>query len=196
MPAYSGGNRWVGVVSGAEPPPPPALAAMRAEFDSEAVQVGPGTWMEIAYLRRVWGRQAARLRRRLESPDRPEASDRRDKERLLVLERGLALLAARHPRLPGEVVAMLLPWAVPVTTQDVPSSPNTVGGNVALELSNGRRLVADDVRQALRELGRAYHYAGRQAEADTCRSLVSELRKGRSVTLDATTLAALQQAFR
>ena len=194
MPAYSGGNRWVGVVSGAEPPTPPALAALRSEPDSKAVQIGRDLWMEIAYLRRTWTRHASKLRQRLADQSRADVSDGLDREKLRLLERALLLLDGAHPRLPADIVNVLLPWAAP--TRPLPSSPDSVGPELVLELGPGRRYGPDDVRQMLRALGREYYLAGHLVEADRCRLLVNDLRRGRPVTLDAATLGALERASR
>jgi hypothetical protein len=36
----------------------------------------------------------------------------------------------------------------------------------------------DDLRQVIREIGRVYHFLGKDKEADYCKSLVKQLRRG------------------
>jgi hypothetical protein len=96
MPAYSGGNRWVGIVSGNAPPEPLALAQLSAAA--------------------------------------PEMVDIRRVKRLM--------------------------------------------GAPIVEIGPDLQLAVHDLRQVLRHLGRAYHLREREYEADTCRSLVKEMRQG------------------
>jgi hypothetical protein len=101
VPAYSGGNRWVGVISGRSPTPPPTLNA----------------------------------------------------------------LAARRPRVAKATGTHQRGIDTPLTAAVVVISPNLL-------------LSVHDLRQVIREIGRAYHFLDADYEAEVCRRLVKKLRHG------------------
>lgn len=52
-----------------------------------------------------------------------------------------------------------------------------------VEISPSVKLEVSDLRQVLREIGRAYHYLDRHHEADVCKRLVKQLLKSERAPL-------------
>lgn len=101
VPAYSGGNRWVGIISGRSPAPPPTLNA----------------------------------------------------------------LAAGRSR-------------VAKTTEEHQRSIDTPPTDAAVIITPNLGLSVNDLRQVIRQIGRAYHILKADYEAEVCRRLVKQLRHG------------------
>src|SRR5262249_46662043 len=101
MPAYSGGNRWVGIISGRSPDPPPTLTEL--------------------------GRKRPRMAQRKLRTD--------------------------------------------LKLDQAPVGP-------AVTINPHPVLSVHDLSQVLREVGRAYHFMGKDREAAVCKSLVKQLLHG------------------
>lgn len=183
MPAYSGGNRWVGIVSLAEPETPPSLAQMAGVEIPGAVKVRAGLWVDAASLREVLGLQRKAIEKRQRRDVNANRAVRHG-DRLAAVEKALAELDAPQPHLSPQSRKVLLAqigFVVPSErTLQRAEPPKAVS---TIDLGQGRVAAPDDVRQMVRALGKAYHLGGMDSKAKEARQVVKDLRNGDAVAL-------------
>jgi hypothetical protein len=155
---------------------------MHAAPDPACVSIGGGLWVDTAALRQVL---ASRLRRSSKRSTRgrrlPEPPERRERQQLLT--RAIANLDAVPPVVDRETRDVLL-RGVAFVSGSGSGQPQVVARRTPLiDLGQGRALPADDVRQCLRALGRAYHRAGQHEQAAICRQLVRGTHQDETVEL-------------